>query len=165
MNHAHQILPAGTWPQAQACDHIALDYDARHRRRFRFVAQAGTEFLLDLARAAVLNHGDGLQLDDGRIIEVLAAPEALTEVRASSPQELVRLAWHIGNRHLPAQLLADRILIREDHVITDMLIGLGAQITHLQAPFTPESGAYANAHSHADPAEHPFVFKATAHGH
>lgn len=165
MNRAQEILPAGTWPNATASDQIALDYDARHRRRFRYAASAGTAFLLDLARATVLNHGDGLVLDDGRIVEVIAAPESLTEVRAGSATELVRLAWHIGNRHLPAQLEADRILIREDHVITDMLIGLGAQVRHLQAPFTPESGAYANAHSHAQQHEHPFVFTGASHGH
>ena len=165
MNRAQEILPSGSWKSAEASDHIALDYDARHRRRFRYVAHAGTDFLLDLARATVLNHGDGLVLDDGRIVEVIAAAESLTEVRAGSAQELVKLAWHIGNRHLPAQLEADRILIRQDHVITDMLIGLGAQVRHLQAPFTPESGAYANAHSHAQQHEHPFVFTGATHGH
>lgn len=165
MNHAQEILPAGSWNRTTASDRIALDYDARHRRRFRYLAEAGTDFLLDLARAAVLNHGDGLALDDGRIVEVIAAPESLTEIRADSAQALVRLAWHIGNRHLPAQLEADRILIREDHVITDMLLGLGAQVRHLQAPFTPESGAYANAHSHAQQHEHPFVFTGVSHGH
>ena len=165
MNRAQQILPAGSWKSTKASDQIALDYDARHRRRFRYVADAGTDFLLDLARATVLNHGDGLVLDDGRIIEVIAAPESLTEVKAQTPQELIKLAWHIGNRHLPAQLDADRILIREDHVITDMLIGLGAQVRHLQAPFTPESGAYANAHSHAQQHEHPFVFTGASNGH
>lgn len=158
MIHAHQILPTGTWNTSEAADQIQLSYNDRHRRRFRYTAKAGTDFLLDLARATVLNHGDGLKLDDGRIVEVIAAPEAITEVRASNSQELLRLAWHIGNRHLPAQLDGDRILIREDHVITDMLRGLGAQVRHLQAPFTPESGAYANAH--AQEREHTYVFVA-----
>jgi urease accessory protein len=155
MQAAHEILPAGTWPEATATDHISLDYNERHRRRFRYVALKGTEFLLDLARATVLNHGDGLKLTDGGIIKVEAAEEALTEIRASSAKELTRLAWHIGNRHLPAQLDGDRILIREDHVITDMLRGLGADVRQISAPFTPESGAYANAHAHE---QHGFVF-------
>jgi urease accessory protein len=157
MNSAHEILPAGTWPETTAADHISLDYNERHRRRFRYVALQGTEFLLDLARATVLNHGDGLKLTDGSIIRVEAASEALTEIRASTIKELTRLAWHIGNRHLPAQLDADRILIREDHVITDMLRGLGAQVRQISAPFTPESGAYANANAHAHE-QHGFVF-------
>jgi urease accessory protein len=155
MQSAHEVLPAGTWPEASAIDHISLDYNERHRRRFRYVALQGTEFLLDLARATVLNHGDGLRLEDGRIIKVEAAPEALTEIKATSARELTRLAWHIGNRHLPAQLDGECILIREDHVITDMLRGLGAQVRQINAPFTPESGAYANAHAHE---QHGFVF-------
>lgn len=162
MNHAHTILPAGTWPAANANDRIALDYDARHRRRFRYTADAGTDFLLDLPRATVINDGDGLQLDDGRVIAVAAAPEALIEITAASTTELVRLAWHIGNRHLPAQLSEDRILIREDHVIVAMLHGLGATTRTVSAPFTPESGAYANSHAHGG--ENNFVFVA-GHGH
>ena len=161
---AHEILPAGRWAAETAADHISLDFNERHRRRFRYVALGGTEFLLDLARATVLQHGDGLQLTDGRIIRVDAADEALTEIRARNARELVRLAWHIGNRHLPAQLSDDCIFIREDHVITDMLIGLGAQVRQLRAPFAPESGAYAGsaAHDHGA-AAHGFVF--VGHGH
>lgn len=154
---ATEILAAGTWPVASAVDRIALDYDERHRRRFRYVAAAGTEFLLDLPRAAVLQHGDALLLEDGRCIEVQAAAEALLRISAGSTAALVRLAWHIGNRHLPAQLAADSILIREDHVIEAMLIGLGARVEHVRAAFAPESGAYAHAHS--------LVLTAPAHGH
>lgn len=165
MNHAHDILPAGTWPSASASDRIALDYDARHRRRFRYTAEAGSEFLLDLPRATVIHDGDGLRLDDGRIVLVAAAPEALIEVTANSPQEIVRLAWHIGNRHLPAQLAGDRILIREDHVIVAMLHGLGATTRALSAPFTPESGAYAGGHGHGVHGDGPsYVFVAGGHG-
>ncbi|WP_428310167.1 urease accessory protein UreE [Hydrocarboniphaga sp.] len=155
MQAAHEVLAANTWPPEIAIDRISLDYNERHRRRFRYVALGGTEFLLDLARATVLNDGDGLKLEDGRIIRVEAAEEALTEIKADSSRELIRLAWHIGNRHLPAQLDGERILIREDHVITDMLLGLGAQVRQIRAPFTPESGAYANAHAHE---QHGFVF-------
>ncbi|MFT4046467.1 MAG: urease accessory protein UreE [Solimonas sp.] len=148
MLRAAEILPAGTWPRESAADRIALDYDARHRRRFLYRADAGTEFLLDLPRATVIHDGDGLRLDDGRIILVGAAPEALIEVTASDAAQLVRLAWHIGNRHLPAQLGENRILIRDDHVIVAMLRGLGATTRALAAPFTPESGAYAGGHVH-----------------
>lgn len=143
---ATHVLPSGSWPGASACDRIALDYDERHRRRMSYVAEAGTAFLLDLPRVTVMQHGDGLQLDDGRIVAVIAAPERLVEITAADTATLVRLAWHIGNRHLPAQLSPDRILIRYDHVIVDMLHGLGATTRELHAPFTPESGAYAHAH-------------------
>lgn len=140
---ARDILPSGSWDAASAQDWIMLDYDARHRRRFRFVAHGGTDFLLDLARATVLRHGDGLKLSDGRVVRVEAVPESLMEVRAASPRDLLTLAWHIGNRHLPAEVHETHILLRHDRVILDMLRGLGAQVTLLDAPFTPEGGAYA----------------------
>jgi urease accessory protein len=139
---AVEILPPGKWPQSTAVDHIILTYDERHRRRLRYVASGGTTFLLDLPRAAVLRAGDGLRLEDGRIVSVEASPEQLVEVTAPDPGALVRLAWHIGNRHLPAQLEPDRILIRDDAVIVNMLLGLGAKVRPVLAAFTPEAGAY-----------------------
>lgn len=139
---AIRVLPAGSWPAATACDHITLTYDERHRRRLRFTAANGTVFLLDLARTTVLRAGDGLALEDSRIVRVEAAAEPLLAVTADSPQRLLRLAWHIGNRHLPAQLQAARLLIREDPVIEDMLRGLGAVVEHVSEAFSPEPGAY-----------------------
>src|SRR5580698_6369341 len=146
MLRATQVLKAGSW-QSAPLDRITLSYDERHRRRLRFLAEAGTEFLLDLPRTTVLRGGDGLQLEDGRVILVAAAAEPLLEVRATEGEQLARLAWHIGNRHLPAQILPERILIREDSVIEDMLTGLGATVRHVAEPFTPEPGAYDNSHS------------------
>ena len=146
MLRATQVLKAGSW-QAAPVDRITLSYDERHRRRLRFLAEAGTEFVLDLPRTTVLHGGDGLRLEDGRVILVAAADEALLEVTAADAQQLARLAWHIGNRHLPAQLCCGRILIREDGVIEAMLNGLGATVRHVAAPFTPEPGAYDASHS------------------
>ncbi len=146
MLRATQVLKAGSW-QAAPIDCITLNYDQRHRRRLRFLADAGTEFLLDLPRTTVLRGGDGLKLEDGRVILVAAADEPLLEVTAADPDQLVRMAWHIGNRHLPAQMAAGRILIREDSVIEDMLKGLGAAVRHVAEPFTPEPGAYDSSHS------------------
>ncbi len=137
-----EILRAGHWAPETASDSLSLTYDERHRRRFRYVATGGTTFLLDLPRATVLRAGDGLHLDDGRIVRVDTAPEALIEVTAADAATLVRLAWHIGNRHLPAQLEAQRIVIRDDHVIVGMLLGLGAVVMTFQGGFTPEPGAY-----------------------
>jgi len=131
-------------------DTITLDETARHRRRMKMVSDNGIEFLLDLAEARLLRHGDGLMLDDGRVIEVHAEPEALYEVRASDARHLLALAWQIGNRHLAAQILPDRILIRRDHVIREMLEGLGASVAETSAPFDPEGGAYGGAHAAHD---------------
>jgi urease accessory protein len=143
---AIQVLKAGSW-QAAPVDRITLSYEQRHRRRLRFRADAGTEFLLDLPRTTVLRGGDGLRLEDGRVILVAAADEPLLEVTAADPQLLARLAWHIGNRHLPAQIATGRMLIREDGVIEAMLQGLGATVRHVAEPFTPEPGAYDGSHS------------------
>jgi urease accessory protein len=139
---AVEVLPPGKWPGDTAVDRLVLTYDERHRRRLRYVASGGTTFLLDLPRAAVLRAGDGLRLEDGRIVGVEALPEKLVEVTAPDAATLVRLAWHIGNRHLPAQLEPHRILIREDAVIVNMLVGLGATVKPVLAAFTPEAGAY-----------------------
>ncbi len=146
---ATAILPAGSWDTQAAIDRVRLSYDERNRRRLRYVALGGTNFLLDLPRATVMHEGDGLKLEDGQVIAVEAAPEALVEVTAPDTDTLVRLAWHIGNRHLPAQLQESRILIRDDHVIVDMLEGLGATVRRLEAAFTPEPGAYSGAAAHS----------------
>lgn len=140
-------------------DTITLDETARHRRRMRMTSDSGIEFLLDLAEARLLRHGDGLVLDDGRVIVVRAEPEDLMEVRGRDARHLLALAWQIGNRHLAAQILPDRILVRRDHVIRDMLEGLGATVTDTRAPFDPEGGAYGAAraphgHDHHHGHEH-----------
>lgn len=133
-----------------AVDTITLDETARHRRRMAMRSDSGIEFLLDLPEARLLGHGEGLVLDDGRIIEVRAAPEPLYEVRGRDARHLVALAWQLGNRHLPAEISRERLLIRRDHVIRDMLVGLGATVREVMAPFTPEGGAY-HGHDHDDP--------------
>jgi urease accessory protein len=145
------ILPAGAWTGDPA-DRVTLDYDGRHRRRIVLTGASGAEYLLDLAEATHLRNGDGLQLPGGGILAVVAKPEPLLEIRAGTPEALIRLAWHIGNRHLAAQVFADRILIRRDHVIAHMLEHQGAVVAEVEAPFDPEGGAYhdhgADAHAH-----------------
>lgn len=154
MLKATSVIPAGRWPAAECRASVTLAHHDRHRRRIRLTADDGAAFLLDLPEATVLRHGDGLQLENGGgYIEVRAAPEPLVEVRAPTPALLARLAWHLGNRHLPAEIHADRILIRDDHVIVDMLKGLGAAVQAVEAPFDPEGGAYGQ-HNH-DPS-HPY---------
>ncbi len=139
---ATRIEKAGKWPARAARGSVTLAFDDRHRRRIKLRTDEVTDFLLDLVEATVLAEGDGLALDDGGWIAVHAAPEKLMEVTAHDAAQLARLAWHIGNRHLQAQIERDRILIREDAVIADMLIGLGAQVHRVTAPFSPEGGAY-----------------------
>jgi urease accessory protein len=139
---ATAVRPAGYWPAAEARDTLTLDFDDRHRRRRRYVGERGLEFLLDLAEVAVLRDGDGLALEGGGFVLVRAAPEPLVEVTADTPERLARLAWHLGNRHLPTRIEAGRLLIRDDHVIVEMLRGLGATVRQVSEPFDPEGGAY-----------------------
>jgi urease accessory protein len=148
MHRASIYLPAGQWPQEKAAGSLTLDFNARHRRRFRLTADQGDDILLDLPQAIAMADGDGLQLDDGRWLKVQAAPEDLVEIRHDDPLELVRLAWHLGNRHLPTEIRDHVLLIRPDHVIEDMLRGFGAVLQTVQAAFQPEGGAYGHGHHH-----------------
>ena len=150
MRRALAVHPRGQWPEDRTVDTVTLAYLDRHRRRIRLVADSGTAFLLDLPRAQHLADGDGLELDSGGYVRVRAAPEAIIEIEAPDRESLLRIAWHLGNRHLPLQVAGDRLRIREDHVIAEMVSGLGGQITRREAPFDPEFGAYAAgaAHSH-----------------
>lgn len=141
MTSAHEILRRGEW-SGPASDTVLLDYDGRQRRRIALTGIGGTAFLLDLERVMGLQDGDALKLDDGRLVQVKAAPEALYEVRCKDPLHLVRVAWHLGNRHLPTQIEEERLLIREDHVIAEMLKKLSAEVSLIKAPFLPEGGAY-----------------------
>ncbi len=132
-------------------DIITLAFLDRHRRRIRLVADSGEPFLLDLARAQRLGDGDGLELDAGGYVWVRAAAERVLEITADTPTDLLRIAWHIGNRHLPVQALDGCLRIRDDHVIAAMVEGLGGTTRRLEAPFDPELGAYAGdapAHHH-----------------
>jgi urease accessory protein len=157
MIRAIKVRARHHWTEAPA-DTVVLDFDDRHRRRMAMTGTRGLEFLLDLEDAVVLRGGDALVLDDGRLIEVVAAPEPLVEIRGNDPHHLVRVAWHLGNRHLPTQIMAKGLRIRRDHVIEAMVKGLGARVIEIEAPFDPEGGAYAGeGHSHApesDPHSH-----------
>jgi urease accessory protein len=150
MIRATQVRSPQRWSETPA-DTVVLDFDDRHRRRMAMTGTRGLEFLLDLENATVLRGGDALVLDDGRLIEVVAAPEPLAEIRCNDPHHLVRVAWHLGNRHLPTQIMAKGLRIRRDHVIEAMVKGLGARVIEIEAPFDPEGGAYADAfHAHAE---------------
>ena len=138
---ASAVRPRNTW-NAEPHDVVVLDFDDRHRRRMAMRGIHGTAFLLDLPEAVALRGGEALELDDGRLIEIVAAPEPLVEITGADPAAAVRIAWHLGNRHLPVQLVGKRLRIRRDHVIEAMVEGLGGKIVAIEAPFDPEGGAY-----------------------
>lgn len=146
---ALRVLPAGTWDAAHEVDHVLADYDHRHRRRLVLTTAAGQSVLLDLPHAVHLHDGDGLATEAG-IVRVAARPEALLEITAADPSGPARLAWHLGNRHLPVQFIGSRLRILADHVIADMLRGLGASVEPIEAPFDPEPGAYHHQHDRHD---------------
>ena len=154
MLRATEIATAGTWTGKPA-DVVRLDYDRRTRRRITLTGEGGLAFLLDLAKAPVLRAGDGIRLEDGRIVAVEAASEQLLKITCRDPRLLVRIAWHLGNRHLATEIATRAIHVRDDHVIADMIRGLGAEARVVQRPFNPEGGAYGHdavqghSHSHA----------------
>ncbi|NWG25476.1 MAG: urease accessory protein UreE [Pseudorhodoplanes sp.] len=149
MHRVSSISPAGHWT-APAIDRVILDADERNRRRIVLTGEQGTRVLLDFEKPVTLRDGDGLVLEDGSIVQVCGQPEQLIEITPSSPQDFVRLAWHLGNRHTDVQIVGQRIRIRHDHVLEEMLKGLGASLAPLQAPFDPEGGAgHEHGHDHA----------------
>jgi urease accessory protein len=123
-------------------DTVTLDREARYRRRIAMESDQGHSFLLDLPEATYLAHGDAIQLSDGTLVEVQAAPEDLLEVHARDALALARIAWHIGNRHTPAEITEHAIYIKPDHVLAEMVAGLGAHVHQVKRPFEPEGGAY-----------------------
>jgi urease accessory protein len=149
---------SGCWPKHEAAGTVTLDFEERHRRRFRLMTDQGEEVLLDLPKAVAMADGDGLRLEDGRWLKVQAAAEPVVEVSHKDPEQLARLAWHLGNRHLPTQIGCAVLRIRPDHVIEAMLEGLGAKLVTVRAPFQPEGGAYRSRderhHVHSDASVH-----------
>lgn len=137
-----------------AVDRVVLDADDRNRRRIVLTGEKGTQVLLDFERPVTLRDGDGLVLEDGSIVQVCGQPESLIEITPSSPQDFVRLAWHLGNRHTDVQIVGEKIRIRYDHVLEEMLRGLGAKLAPLDAPFDPEGSAGHDAHGHAHDPHH-----------
>ena len=151
MLRATEIVAAGAWT-GEPADVVRLDYDWRTRRRIALTGAGGLAFLLDLAKAPLLRAGDGIRLEDGRIVAVEAARERLLEITCTDASQLARIAWHLGNRHLAAEIGERAVHIRDDHVIADMVQGLGARTRLVERAFNPEGGAYGHGavqgHSH-----------------
>lgn len=179
MIRATRVLRRAERGARASADTITLSREERWRRRIAMQSDNGLAFLLDLPEATYLAQGDALELSDGRLIEVRAAAEDLLEIRAVDALALARIAWHIGNRHTPAEITPAAIYIQADHVLAEMAAGLGAEVTRVNRPFEPEGGAYdgakgplleshhhgaASAHSHSHSHSHAHAH-AHAHGH
>ncbi len=132
----------------EPADSVELDFDGRHRRRIALRTTGGEDLLLDLAETTALADGDRLVTEDGRHIRIVAKPEMLMQVSATDPVKLARLAWHIGNRHLPTEIDGTTLYLRHDHVIAGMLEQLGATVRFIARPFNPEGGAYGYGRTH-----------------
>jgi urease accessory protein len=143
------VADAGTWDRAREVDRVVLDADDRLRRRIVVTTEKGLRLLLDFAQPMMLRDGDGLVLEDGSVVMVAGQAERLVQVTAKAPLDFVRLAWHIGNRHTDIQFVDQAFRIRRDHVLEDMLKGLGARLSEVDAPFDPEPAApHGHHHDH-----------------
>ncbi|MEZ4504172.1 MAG: urease accessory protein UreE [Dehalococcoidia bacterium] len=145
---ATSTAPAGTWDGGAERDTVTLAFDDRYRRRTVVTTDGGRWLLIDLVEAVALSDGDGLRLDDGGWVRVRAASESVADISCADRTLEARVAWHLGNRHLPVEVRPDALRMRQDPVIEAMVRGLGAEVTHLEAPFQPEGGAYAGNDHH-----------------
>ncbi|MBD2749488.1 urease accessory protein UreE [Microvirga sp. BT688] len=153
MIRATSIIRRDAVESDRIVDIITLDHGDRHRRRIMLNADGGTTFLLDLEKADVLEDGDAIRLDSGWLVEVKAASERLIEICTQNSLDLLTVAWHIGNRHVPAEITKEAIYIAYDHVLLDMLHGLGARTEIVERPFRPVRGAY-HQHEHGGHSGH-----------
>ena len=134
--------------EIQAVESVELTFDQREKSRFRATLASGEAFGIQLKIGTILSHGDKLALSDGRIVEVIAADEMLHEVRAADAMQLARIAYHVGNRHVPLQVSDGYLLMLPDHVLRAMVEGLGGTVVEVRRGFQPESGAYGHSHVH-----------------
>jgi urease accessory protein len=154
MPRAIRVLSPAERSGRTVTDTVLLDYARRNARNITVPGLKGGQFEIALTEPARLCTDDVLLLDDGTVIEVVAAPEPLIEARAADLAHLARLAWHLGDRHVPVQLFANRIRARREPAIESLLRSLGAKLVLIEAPFEPEGGAYESAHGHAHGHEH-----------
>lgn len=154
MIRATSVLRRAAVKPERVVDTLTLDHEARHRRRIALKGEGGLEFLLDLDRATVLEDGDAVKLEDGRLVQIKAASERLIEVTTDNPVRLMKAAWHIGNRHVAAEIGESALYIGFDHVLLEMIRGLGATAREVTRPFRPERGAYEAAHDHGHGHDH-----------
>jgi urease accessory protein len=145
---AIRVIAATHRHDRPVADTVILDYAQRSAPQAAVTGVKGTAFTIDLHAPARLRTDDLLELEDGRLIEVVAAPEPLIEARATDVAALARLAWHLGDRHVPVQVLPNRIRAQRDPAVETLLTSLGVKVAQIEAPFEPEGGAYAQAPAH-----------------
>lgn len=150
MQRATSVVRKPAVKQDRIVETLTLDHEDRTRRRLALKGDGGLEILLDLDKATTLNDGDAVKLEDGGLVLIKAAAQRLLEIRADNPLRLMRVAWHIGNRHTPAEITADAIYIEDDHVLAEMVRGQGCSMTAVERPFQPERGAYDHGHAGHD---------------
>ncbi|MFG1462220.1 urease accessory protein UreE [Xanthobacter sp. DSM 24535] len=165
MLRANVVVRRPAVREEKVVDTIVLDHQARHRRRVAMTGTSGLEFLLDLEKATLLDHGDALKLEDGSLVRIEAAPEKLIEVRTGSPLRLMKVGWHLGNRHVPTEITEDALYIAYDHVLVEMVRGLGASAAPVLRPFRPERGAYEAAEAHGHAHDHAHEHDHAGHDH
>ena len=145
-------------PMIEPDGELVLAFDLRMRSRLRTRLASGEEAVVKTERGAILRGGEYLNAEDGRVVRVVAAPEKVMHITCAGQYELTRAAYHLGNRHVPVEIGGDFLRIASDHVLGEMLLGLGAKVQEMEAPFEPESGAYGSAHHHhADDQRHPLA--------
>jgi urease accessory protein len=168
MLRATSILRKAAVRPERVADSVTLDHEGRHKRRVALTTDGGLALLLDLEKAAVLQDGDALKLEDGRLVRVKAALQKLLEITAENPKRLLKVAWHVGNRHTPAEIGESAIYIEDDHVLAEMVRGLGAAVRPVERAFAPERGAYEGGHGGHDHGRHdhaPHEHHDHEHGH
>lgn len=148
MQRAISVVRKAAVKQDRVVETLTLDHEDRNRRRVALKGDGGQDILLDLDKATALNDGDAVKLEDGSLVLIRAAAQKLIEITAENPLRLARVAWHIGNRHTPAEITANAIYIEHDHVLAEMVRGQGCAMSEVERPFQPERGAY--DHDHAD---------------
>ena len=150
------LIESGAPEGAAASETLLLPFESRCKSRLRTRLASGEEVGLFLERGRLLRGGDRLLGKDGRVVEVVAAAEALMEAQSADPLQLARAAYHLGNRHVAVQIVAEpgggRLRFQADHVLAEMVSGLGCAVSETTTPFEPESGAYSGQHQHADAA-------------
>jgi urease accessory protein len=165
MARASSIIGAGHRHGQPSVDTVILDYAQRNAQKANVASVKGGTIEIDLHQPMRLRTDDLLVLEDGSLVEVVAAPEALIEARAVDIARLSRLAWHLGDRHVPIQVLPNRIRALREPAIEALLVSLGAKITIIEAPFEPEGGAYASSHGHDHGHDHEHHDHAHGHHH
>ncbi|MDO9051259.1 MAG: urease accessory protein UreE [Methylotenera sp.] len=148
INYTKRINQSDQAKSLQPDDQLVLPFDLRQKSRLRVTLLSGKEAALMLDRGTILRGGDWLQAEDGSVVEVVAANQAVTDVTAKTPQALMCAAYHLGNRHVPLQVGDGWLRLEQDHVLNEMLVGLGMETVSKNAPFEPEAGAYGGGHRH-----------------